>query len=143
MKCFLTGSHYFFNKINGFKSKDIDNLYLVESPQNFTMSKQISFPNECKFFIVRHTPEEYINWYINTKVPMSVIKFLNKEFCEEIGFTINHLNQLASVFNRMDAKHYYAKLIFDYYIANNDFSLTDEQLNIVYENYKSIRIINN
>lgn len=141
-KIFLTGSQSFFSKFDDFKSKDKDIIILVDNPMDFTQVKQISNGSICKFYIARHTPEDYISWYLQTKTPMSVIKFLNKDFCDEIKFTIDNLKELAPTFERLDDKHKYAKVIFDAYIENNDFILNDEQLNNAYEVYKQYRVNN-
>ena len=70
---------------------------------------------------------------------MEVGKFLVPEFIKEVGITIDHLKQLSSLIERLDDQHKYEKVIYDSYIANNDFTLTDEQLNDAYNTYLKYR----
>lgn len=127
MKTFLVGSRYFFKNIKGFKSKDTDRLILIDNPVEFKLCRQITGKGICIFEWKRLTPQEYINHAISCELSMIVGKFLIPEFCKEIGFTIEHLKKLESVFNRLDEKHLYEKVIYDSYIENNDFILTEEQ----------------
>ena len=85
--------------------------------------------------------DEFIKYTLETKLPMTAGKFLIPEFNKQIGFTIEHLKKLASVFERIDKKHTYEKIIFDAYIENNDFILTDDQRMKAYEEYKKSREI--
>ena len=43
------------------------------------------------------------------------------------------------IFENMDSKHTYEKIIADAYIENNDFFLTDEQRDLAYAEYKKTR----
>jgi hypothetical protein len=70
---------------------------------------------------------------------MKVGKFLIPEFVEYISFKIEELKQFEEIFDKLDDKHKYEKKIFEYYIQNNDFKLTNEQLKDVYEEYKKYR----
>lgn len=138
-KLYLTGSVYFFSNIDGFKSKDTDRIVLIEKPNGFNYVKQTSSSSSCLFEWKKMSANEFLNYHLKTTIPMSVIKFLNKEFCEDIGFTINHLKELKPVFEQLDDKHKYAKIIFNAYIKNNSFTLTDEQRQLAYEEYKKYR----
>lgn len=82
------------------------------------------------------TPDEYIQSILKGNTPMQSGKFLVKEVCDDVGFTIEHLKQLESTFRNMDEKHKYEEVIFDSYIENNDFSLTGEQRLKAYAIYK-------
>ena len=62
---------------------------------------------------------------LNSKVPMRVGKFLNKEFNEYLGFTIDDLKVFNELFNELDKEHLYEKRIYEYYIENNKFELTE------------------
>ena len=65
--------------------------------------------------------------------------FIAPEFIDYIGLNIEDLDLLQNVFEHMDEKHSYEKMIYDYYRKNNGFYLTDEQLEAVYMEYKSKR----
>lgn len=70
---------------------------------------------------------------------MCLGKFLIPEFNEKFGITIEDLKGLSSLLDRLDDKHLYEKIIYDAYIENNDFSLTDEQRQNAYNEYKKYR----
>ena len=70
---------------------------------------------------------------------MRVGKFLVPEFAEYIGLTIDDLKKLDSMFEELDEKHQYEVLIYNSYIDNNGFFLTDEQRDEAYRVYKEAR----
>lgn len=136
----IIGSTYFFKDIEGFKSKDLDTLEIIENPKEFKYSYQLTGRGRCIFKWKKMTPKEFIQVSLSRNCPMELGKFLVPEFCKEIGFTINDLKQLQILRDTLDNKHKYEAIIFDAYIENNDFYLTDEQLSCAYEEYKKYRI---
>lgn len=134
----IIGSNYFFQKFKDFKSKDKDYLYFVDKGNNYDFQKQITSSRKCEFYVVRKPKEEIIEFNLKL-VPMALGKFLIPEFNEEIGFTIEDLQKLKPLADNLDKEHQYEKVIFDYYIQNNEFSLTDDQLQEAYNIYKSVR----
>ena len=68
---------------------------------------------------------------------MQLGKFLVPTFVEAIGFTIEDLKKLQPLADNLDDKRKYEKVIYDSYIQNNDFALTDEQLQKAYLEYKN------
>lgn len=136
----LIGSTYFFKDIDGFVSKDIDILELVDNPIGFNTSYQLTGKSKCIFKWKRLSPDEFIKVTLRRDFPMEIGKFLVKEFCDEIGFTISHLRQLQPLRDKLDDKHKYEGIIFDSYIKNNSFSLTIEQLENAYKEYKKYRL---
>ncbi len=139
MKTILVGSTYFFKNIEGFKSKDIDRVVLIDNPVGFKNVRQTSGSGSCLFEWRRMSADEFVDFTLNSKLPMSVGKFLVKEFCDQVGFTIEHLKQLAPQFDKLDDKHKYEKILFDSILSNNSWTLTDEQLQAAYEEYKQYR----
>ena len=135
----LVGSNVFFKNIKGFKSKDIDILELVDNPADFKYLRQFRFKDKCVFKWKRMTPEKFIEVTLQNNTPMEVGKFLVPEFIKEIGITIDHLKQLGVLIKQLDDQHKYEKVIYDSYIANNDFILTTEQLNDAYKMYLKYR----
>lgn len=136
---FLVGSQYFFNKFEDFQPKDIDHLELVDNPTFFKNSLQITGQGKCLFQWRRMTSDEFVSITLKNNLPMAIGKFLVPEFNKEIGFTIDHLKQLQPLIDNLDDKHLYEKVIYDAYIQNNDFYLTDEQLLNSYKEYKKYR----
>jgi hypothetical protein len=70
---------------------------------------------------------------------MVVGKFLVPEFCAAIGFTIEDLPQLKPLIDILDNKHKYEEIIFNSYLKNGSFTLTDEQRERAYKSYKNSR----
>lgn len=139
-KIFLIGSSYFFNGIQNFQPSDIDELCLQEGiiPGNSNILRG-KFGKKDIMFISKLSKEEYIKDLISSNNPMQIGKFLVKEFCDEIGFTIEDLKKLKSVIDKIDNKHSYEKIIYNSYIENNGFYLTDEQRYNAYKIYKQYR----
>lgn len=139
-KEFVVGSRYFFKDIVGFSSKDTDILIVEKEPTEYKTFMQISGKNKCIFkwrFMPMHLFLHYAFMLENT--PMNVGKFLNKEFAKYIGLDIKHLARLKPIFKKLDEKHLYEKVIFESYIKNNGFYLTEEQRLRAYEEYKKYR----
>ena len=140
-KRILVGSNYFFKDCEGYKTTDMDYIVMVEKlPVSLLSTKRAS--GEDIAFVKRRAPERFVYEALNTKTPPILYgKFLVPEFNAEIGFTIDHLKQMEPVFDKMDEKHKYLKSIFNSYIENGEFVLTDEQRRAAYEEYKKEREI--
>jgi hypothetical protein len=82
---------------------------------------------------------EFIDITLKTECPMEAGKFLVKEVAYIIGMKIEDLKQLRPVFEKMDPKHEYEKIIFESYIQNNDFILTENQKLKAFESYQAAR----
>jgi hypothetical protein len=77
------------------------------------------------FQLIKVNKEEYIKFF--TKHPgMAICFFLTPEIAKEIDFTIEDLKKVESMLDGLGQKHYYLRLIYEYYIENNDFVLTGE-----------------
>lgn len=135
----LVGSNVFFKGINEFKSKDIDILELVDNPIGFKNQRQFKFKDKCVFQWRRMSVNEFISVTLSNNVPMEVGKFLVPEFIEIMNITLDDLKKLQPLVDNLDDHHKYEKVIYDSYIANNDFILTDEQLNEAYKMYLKYR----
>lgn len=135
----LVGSNVFFKDIEGFNSKDTDILELVDNPADFRYLRQFRFKDKCVFQWRNMPVDEFIDAELLMNVPMSVCKFLCPEFIRLKGVTIEHLKRLQPLVDNMDEKHMYLKTIYDFYIANNDFTLSEQQLNEAYNIYLKYR----
>lgn len=139
-KEFVVGSNYFFKNIVNFKSKDTDLLIVEKNPIGYENQMQITGNNKCIFKWRFMSVNDFLHHaYMLQKTPMNVGKFLNKEFAEYIGLEIKHLKRLEPIFKRLDEKHLYEKVIYDSYIENNGFYLTEEQRLKAYEEYNKYR----
>ena len=138
-KKILVGSNYFFKDLKDFSSKDIDYLVLEHNPKGYQNQYQLTGKNECLFKWRKMPVAEFIDITLKTKCPMEAGKFLVKEVAYMIGMKIEDLKQLRPVFERMDSKHKYEKIIFESYIQNNGFFLTEVQRLKAFESYKAAR----
>lgn len=135
----LVGSRVFFSTFENFNSKDIDKLEIIENPQGFSIIRQFKFPNKCVFQWKKMSVDEFIDITLQRNFPMEVGKFLVPDFIKELNVTIKDIKRLKPLIENLDEKHLYEKVIYDSYIENNDFFLTDEQLNKAYEIYLKYR----
>lgn len=139
MSKILIGSQYFFSCYDDFKSKDIDELEIIET-NDFKHVRQLTGQGRCLFQLNKlQTKEAYINYTLQSGIGMVIGKFLIPEFCEEIGFTIEDLPQLSPLLNKLDDQHKYEEIIFNSYIENGSFTLTEEQRLKAYRSYKESR----
>lgn len=135
----LMGSQYFFSKYPNFKSKDIDEIELVET-QDFKYMRQLTGQGKCLFQLRKYSSkEEYINWALQSSIGMVIGKFLVPEFCALIDFTIDDLRRLAPLIERLDAQHKYEEIIYNSYLENNAFVLTEAQRDLAYKSYNESR----
>lgn len=139
MKRFTIGSTYFFSNYPDFKSKDLDELVLVDNLPYRVCN--VRGRGKDVFYWRHMSKKQFIDLHCECgeKDPMIVGKFLNRDFNAEIHFTIEDLKKFESMFKNMDDKHKYEKIIYDSYIQNGDFYLTDLQRDEAYEEYKKWR----
>lgn len=135
----LMGSQYFFSNYPDFESKDIDEIEIIETNE-FKQMRQLTGQGKCLFQLKKHSSkDEYISWALQSTTGMVIGKFLIPEFCEEIEFTVADLPRLEALISRLDDKHKYEEIIYNSYIANGSFTLTDEQRERAYKSYKNSR----
>lgn len=135
----LVGSNVFFKDIEGFTSKDIDILEFVDDPTDFKNVRQFKFPNKCVFQWRKMPIDELIDMTVSRNFPMEIGKFLVPEFIKEFKLSIDDLKRLEPIIAKLDDKHKYEEVIYNSYIKNNAFYLTDKQLKNAYEIYLKYR----
>ena len=136
IKSINIGSQIFFSSFDDYNSKDIDILHIIDYPIFGETIQVMRKDNKDEFLMYNFGKDKLIEL---TKDPIQVGKFLVPEFAEYIGLHIQDLQKLKSILNKIDDKHLYQKLIYKYYLINNDFVLTEEQLNEAYKIYKKFR----
>lgn len=131
---FTVGSNVFFNMFDDFKPKDTDEVCLLDKPLFGDNIMRLRFNKKDLFLI-------YDNGKLieTTKEPIAIGKFLVPEFAKHLNLTIDGLKQLKDLSENMDDKHSYVKMIYDFYIENNGFFLTDKQREQAYQEYKRKR----
>ena len=138
----LVGSNVFFKDIEGFTSKDIDILEFVDNPTDFKNVRQFKFPDKCVFQWRKMPIDELIDITLSRNFPMEIGKFLVPEFIKEFKLSIDDLKRLKPIITKLDDKHKYEEVIYNAYIENNDFILTDKQRQDAFETYTMYRNIN-
>ena len=135
----LVGSNVFFKDIEGFTSKDIDILEFVDNPTDFKNVRQFKFTDKCVFQWRKMPIDELIDITLFRNFPMEIGKFLVPEFIKESKLSIDDLKRLKPIIAKLDDKHKYEEVIYNAYLENNDFVLTDEQRQEAYRVYNKYR----
>ena len=68
-----------------------------------------------------------------------LVSFLIPEFNKQISFTIEDLPKIKPLIDNLDEKHKYEEIIYNAYIENKSFTLTEEQRDAAYRRYKEAR----
>lgn len=136
-KRFLVGSRAFFSEMPNFHSKDTDILIWTDTPKDFKFYKQVSMGGKCTFYWTRQSKRDLIEYAKREKASgLEFGKFLVPDFINEIDLNIEDLKSLAKIFlPKLDINHKYQELIYNAYIKNNGFYLTDKQRDDVYKEY--------
>lgn len=134
----LMGSNYFFSDYDDFKSTDIDKIDIIETNE-FKEKRIIRGQGKDYFYLKKKPKEDLIQDALNSELAMVVGKFLIPEFNKLIGFTIEDLPKVQQLIDRLDDKHSYEKIIYEAYLENKSFTLTQEQRLRAYIKYKEYR----
>lgn len=140
-KQFIIGSNVFFTDYyDDYISHDIDELHIMDN-WSIKNTNVLNLKNNGKdiFYFKDMSKQEFINDTLMCNTPMRVGKFLVPEFAQHLNMTIDDLKQLKPMIDKLDDKHKYEQMIYDFYIENNDFILTEKQRDIVYDEYKKYR----
>lgn len=142
-KKFLVGSRYFFDGIPGFRPKDTDYMYIMEDfrTKDTNILRMTHINGEDKFLLKDISKEEFIKDAIGSTSVMKIGKFFVAGFAEYIGLTIDDLKIFEEPLKHIDERHTYYRDIYNAYIENNAFTLTDEQRLKAYETYKKTRYL--
>jgi hypothetical protein len=145
MKRIIAGSRAFFSHVEGFAPHDHDELVICEDGehQGFLVKRYFASADGqgCEFHIARVDKQRLIHWELRRGQAMSLGHYLLPEFCTEFGITMEDLEKLRPLRERLDYRHKYVGMIYDYYLENEAMTLTDEQRMAVYDEYKKERNI--
>ena len=142
MEKITTGSEVFFGGIEGFTPHDHDAIQIVEAKDvNFLFRRQMydHTDDTDTFYVVRQPKEHYIRWAVKFATGNILGQFLTPAFCEAFGITVDDLPKLQPLCDRLDARHRYQIIIYNAYIANGSMTLTAEQRQAAYEEYRQAR----
>lgn len=139
IKEFKIGSSIFFDSYSDYTQKDIDILAITDLPLFGKPMMNMKLKDKDIFFMCIEENSVMLDNTLESGVNMRAGKFLSPEFAEYIELTIEELKKLKPMFDDIDEKHMYEKVIFDSYIKNNGFFLTNDQRLMAYEEYKRQR----
>ena len=139
MDRFVVGSKAFFNGFDDFNPTDNDVLILEDKPSGYITESQIRLNGNCYFKWKRMSAKDFVEHHKKCKCGMAIGKFLVPDFAKEIGLTIDNLKELKCLYDLLDERHSYEKVIYDSYVENDGFFLTDEQRKKAYGEYKKYR----
>lgn len=130
------GSRRFFGGLKDYQSDSNAFVQVIDAPKGFSFVKETNLYGRHLFQWARLAPQEYVEYALKKGAPEQIGKFLVPEFCSEIGFTLSDLRQLEPLLDKLDEEHKYYRLIYNAYMANGDFTLTDEQRQAAYEEWR-------
>lgn len=142
MKEILVGSDVFFSGMPGFHDNHPDitsRVYIDDNPTDYEIEKDYMEDNIHKIRWRNLSKDELIEYHKSLYRGRYIGKFLVPEYSEYIGMTIDDLKKLSHLIDFLDDRHKYEGIIYNSYIENNGFFLTDEQRNRAYEEYKRER----
>ena len=136
IKSIIVGGHAFFKDFPEYVFHDIDEINILNEFPFKSNGLCMKMNNKDVFFIPNYSKEQVL---LSLDDPLKIGKLLVPEYAEYIGLTINDLKSLKQTFNKLDNKHKYYKIIYNAYIENNDFVLTEQQRIRAFEEYKRER----
>ena len=140
IKKFNVGSSAYFIGMEGFSPKDTDYVCLVEDYIGGDKTMRINLKgNDLIMYRHDYTKEEFIREALRCGVSLKIGKFLAPEFVRAFDITLEDLSRLKPLVDGLDEKHKYERIIYDAYIENGSFTLTDEQRMAAFETYKAAR----
>lgn len=131
------GSRVFFEKMPGYVVKDEDEICIMDNwiPGCKTNSLNMKAGKKDVFFYKNLTKEEFIQDALDSGLPMRAGKFLVPEFVDYIVATIDDIKRLGVLFDTIDDRHRYELCIYESYLENVSFTLTDQQRKDAYDVY--------
>lgn len=140
-KRILAGSRAFFDGLSGFVPKDTDYVDIVDNEGIdflFYRRRQDEEGNDI-FMYVRQSRKRFMRWAVKYLNPSGIGAFLLPAFCAEFDITIEDLKTLRPLRERLDPRHEYLGMIYDFYMENGSMTLTDEQHQAAFDEYKKER----
>ena len=143
VKRFLIGSRAIFAGYKDFDSITTDtDILIIDDDPDFDIETSLKNTEDGMHYIKwpQMSKEDLLKFHSVCYRGTISQKFLVPEYVEYIGFTIEDLKQLRRLTDHLDDKHTYEKVVYDAYIENNGFFLTDEQKEAAYQEYKRKRV---
>lgn len=136
----LIGSKAFFDGLPEFQPHDEDWITVVDTTEFQNIRQLHVVKGNCYFELKRKScAKDYIDWDVEHNVGMAVGKYLVPQFAEEINLSFEDLQLLKPLVDRLDDKHDYERIIYESYLSNGDFTLTEQQRLEAYNSYRTSR----
>ena len=129
--------------MSGFNPHDDYIFCLVDSPREcgimFGTRLEMKLNGVDYFYYINMPKDRLIKLHLSLNDAMTVGKFLVPDVAKYLDFTIEDIQKLSPLFEKLDERHIYEKVIFNSYIENGGFFLTPEQRQKAFEAYLSAR----
>ena len=137
----LIGSSVFFKEYSDFNPHDIDYVLFEDCPQLYKTFAHINTKTEDVFAYKQMSKDEFLQYELEhcKKAKMAVGKLLVPELVKYMNITIDDLKKYKIAIDEIQEKKKKKKIIYDAFIKNNDFILTQEQRDKAYQEYKKYR----
>jgi hypothetical protein len=139
IKQFKIGSSAFFSGVEGYNGKNSDTLLIEKDPVGFKTWRESSGQSVVIAEWKEMGKDEFIEATLSFGKPELAGKFLIPEFAEWFQMAIDDLKKLDNLFSKMEGKQAYLKKIYEYYIENGKFELSEEQKKDAYSVYEEHR----
>lgn len=143
VKRFLIGSRAIFGGYKDFDHITTDtDILIIDDDPDFDIEASTKNTEDGMHYVMwkELSKEELLKFHSVCYKGTFIQKFLVPEYIEYIGLTIEDLKQLGRLCNYLDDEHSYEKIVYNAYIENNGFYLTDEQKEAAYQEYKRKRV---
>ena len=114
-------------------------LYSRGIGNGFSHFYQMTDGTCCHYIFIRKSKKEMIDYALNNGPAMQVGKFLVPAVATELKLTIQDLKKLKPLITKLDVEHLYEAEIYEAYIKNNGFFLTEEQRQKAFGLYRAAR----
>lgn len=138
----LVGSRAFFGGVNGFKSDNRNFVKLVTNSAPLRIESKLSVHGNIIYRLLREPASVMVQKAIESGNGLLFGNFIVPAFAKEIGLSIDDLKKLQPLLSALNQKHSYQSVIYNYYLANGSFTLTDEQRAEAYSVYMAARVPN-
>lgn len=137
-KEFIVGSRAFFSDMPMFHSDNTDIVVFTDTPDGFSHYIHSAISGRDTTTWVIKPKDDFIEYAMRDLANgLEFGKFLVPDVVEYLGITMGDLVKLHGHFeNKIEA---YQELIYNAYITNGAFTLTDEQRDAAYKAYKEAR----
>lgn len=144
VKKIRVGSSVFFGDMPGYEAHDVDYVCLLDRPlvpgRQVMNMKRRTAGVLCDYFLMVDTAkEEMLRRTLEADEPLRAGKFLAPELATHLGMAVDDLRLLDTLFTRMDEKHRYEYVIYQAYLANGSWQLSESQRAEAWKAYREGR----